>query len=141
MKRLIHVLFVLCLFAISILLSSRNSDASPHAHKLALTEADSGSTIFFKQHQKFTVSLPGNGTTGYNWVVVSAPGLDQQGEPEFGPDSNAIGSGGTFRYSFIATSLGTGDLKMVYRRPWERGVAPLTSFEITAIITDWAILH
>jgi predicted secreted protein len=91
----------------------------------------------FKQHQRFTVSLPGNRTTGYNWEVVSAPGLSQQGEPEFFADSNATGAGGMFRYSFITASVGTGGLKMVYRRPWETGTAPLTSFEITAIITDW----
>lgn len=134
MKLSIRMLFVLCILTLSVLLPPTTSRGVLHAQPLALTQTDSGSTIYLKQHQKFTVSLPGNRTTGYNWEVVSAPGLSQQGEPEFVADSNATGAGGTFRYSFITASEGTGGLKMVYRRPWETGTAPLTTFEITAII-------
>ncbi|MBU5613889.1 protease inhibitor I42 family protein [Geomonas azotofigens] len=101
---------------------------------VTLTEVDSGKTIRIGQDAMLRVCLPGNGSTGFAWEVVSSSILSQQGEPEVDPNSSAIGAGATYSYFFKAAMPGTGSLKMVYRRPWETRAAPLRSFEIVVVV-------
>ena len=82
------------------------------------------------------LALSQNPSTGYSWQVVSSGGpvLQQAGEPTFTPDSKLHGAGGTATYRYKAVVEGTSALKLVYRRPWEKDVAPAASFEVTIVV-------
>jgi len=111
-----------------------SSSAQPQA--IAVTQKESGTTVTLHKDQVMTLSLQGNGSTGYVWELV--PGVEtiltQQGTPLFVADSNATGAGGTYTYSFKATATGTGTLKLIYHRPWETDATPLQTVEMTVLI-------
>lgn len=110
---------------------------TPNYTGATLTQNDSGTTFVLIKDQIVTVSLHAYPSTGYLWEVV--PGVEsilpQQGV-QYVLDSNLIGAGGTFTYTFKATALGTGNLKLIYRRPWETGVLPYQVFEINVVIVS-----
>jgi inhibitor of cysteine peptidase len=101
-----------------------------------VTNADGSTTVSLHLNQIMTVSLQGNGSTGYMWDVL--PGaesiLAQQGASQFVSDSNAPGSGGMYQFMFKAIASGTAKLNLIYHRPFETGIAPMQTFEITAVV-------
>jgi inhibitor of cysteine peptidase len=129
-------IFLLIVLALSCLVLGCGSSSDTSPQVVALNQSDSGTTVSLRQNQIMTVSLQGNGSTGYTWDVV--PGaesiLTQQGNPEFVADSNAIGSGGTYKFTFKATAFGTASLNLIYHRPFETGVAPLQTFGATVTV-------
>ncbi len=102
----------------------------------SLSAKDAGKTIHVKQGDLVEVALDGNPTTGYTWEALpgSSTVLQQQGQPEFKPDSNALGSGGLMTLRFKAVQAGTADLKLIYHRTFEPNVPPLQSFEVTIVV-------
>jgi len=103
---------------------------------LVLTEKDEGTTVEVQQGQIFQVTLQGNMTTGYNWIVAPLDPaiLEVQGDPEFKPDSNLVGSPGTISYKFKALSTGEVTLHLDYQRPWEETIPPEKTYEVTIIV-------
>ena len=103
-----------------------------------LTHADSGSTIELHPGDKLEIVLPGNPTTGYTWEV--RPGaealLKQKGDPEFAPDSKALGAGGRTTISFDVIAAGKASLVLIYHRTFEQAVPPLRNFGIRVVVTD-----
>jgi inhibitor of cysteine peptidase len=103
-----------------------------------LTHADSGSTVTLHPGDTLEIVLPGNPTTGYTWEVK--PGsealLKQKGDPEFTPDSKALGSGGKMMMRFTVVAVGKGSLVLLYRRPFEPETRPLQSFGIRIVVAD-----
>jgi inhibitor of cysteine peptidase len=95
---------------------------------------DDGMRIELKTGEEVELVLPGNPTTGYEWVVIEAPpNLQQVDEPEFVPESDLIGAGGEFHFRFKATEPGTAQLSLSYERPFEE-VEPLDAFEIEVTV-------
>jgi len=129
-------LLVVLSFYFSVLGYGNSSDTSPQSQALVLGQNDSGATVSLRQNQIISVSLWGNGSTGYTWDVV--PGAEsiliQQGNPEFVADSDLIGSGGTYKFTFKASVPGTATLNIIYHRPFETGVAALQTFAITVTV-------
>ena len=84
-------------------------------------------SVSVRQGKTFQLQLEGNPTTGYIWEIAKLDErmLELVGEPEFASDSNAIGSGGEFTFTFKALSQGDTTVELVYHRPWEKGVEPL----------------
>ncbi len=103
---------------------------------ITLTQKDAGTTVHVKQGSIVNVQLEGNPTTGYTWEVApgGSVGLEQQGEPTFKADSNALGSGGMMTLQFKAAQAGTTTLKMIYHRTFEPNVAPLHTYEVTIVV-------
>jgi inhibitor of cysteine peptidase len=104
-----------------------------------LVEGDAGSTVELQTGDKLEVVLVGNPTTGYQWEVgsVDQAVLKPAGEPEYETDPNAeglVGAGGTFTFTFEAVAPGQTTLELVYRRPWEEGIAPVGTFEATVVV-------
>jgi len=97
---------------------------------LVYSAGDDGRSIELKVGESFTVVLEGNPTTGYSWQVE---GVDEAilsvGEPDYKSDSDLVGSGGTFTFTFTALSAGESQVRLGYSRPWE-SVAPLQSFTL-----------
>lgn len=123
------VLFVVTLIAVILLVACGSSATG-------LSEEDAGRTVELRAGDSLEVTLVGNPTTGYMWEVgsVDAAVLTQVGEPEFKADSDLIGAPGTITLRFEAVAPGETDLQLVYRRPWEEGVAPLETFEATIVV-------
>jgi predicted secreted protein len=82
------------------------------------------------------VTLDGNPTTGYTWDVqtVDAAILQPVGDVEFVADSDAIGAGGRLTLHFVSLAAGQTPLQLIYHRPWEQGVPPVKTFEVTVIV-------
>jgi inhibitor of cysteine peptidase len=112
--------------------SSANASQGP----VKLGQADSGKAYTVKVGDTIEVVLPGNPTTGFSWIAAladkDAAVLVQQGEPAYVQDAkegNVVGSGGTYTFTFKATTAGTATLKLVYERTFEN-VAPEQTFEV-----------
>lgn len=99
-----------------------------------LEQVDNGATIDLKTGETFTVTLEGNPTTGYSWEVaeIDPAIIELAGEPDYKSDSMLIGSGGVFKFTFVAVGAGTSRVKLIYHRPWEEDVEPLEIFEVQA---------
>jgi inhibitor of cysteine peptidase len=100
---------------------------------VALGEADAGRTVDIGDGQEFTVTLPSNATTGFRWAVADAGPVKQLGDPvyEAPGDSGAVGAGGAEVFTFVAESSAPGELKLEYRRPWEKDVPAEKTWSVT----------
>jgi len=101
-----------------------------------LSEEDAGRTAELRAGDRLEVVLNGNPTTGYRWGVASVDPavLRQFGEPEFKPDTKAIGSGGKVILRFEAAAPGQTVLQLIYHRTWEKGIPPVKTFEVTVVV-------
>jgi inhibitor of cysteine peptidase len=82
--------------------------------------------------EPFSLELPGNPATGFSWEIENMPPfLSQVGEPKYEPSAEGasrVGAGGFYLWEFAATTAGEGEVSLVYRRPWEKDVAPASRF-------------
>lgn len=103
-----------------------------------LTAKDAGSTVELRIGDNLEVALAGNPTTGYTWEVSPAADalVEQQGEPQFKADSNALGAGGIMTLKFKAVKEGAASLKLIYHRTFEPNVPPLQTFEAKLIVAQ-----
>ncbi len=106
---------------------------------LAVGMAQSGQTLELSVGQELTVTLDANATTGYSWTVdqIDESVLSQQGDPEYvvnNPDPNLVGGGGRAIFRFQAASPGQSELRLIYHRQWEQGVAPVQTFTATVVV-------
>jgi len=94
--------------------------------------------IKLSQNQEMVISLKANPSTGYAWTIsnIDANIIKQLQESEFKPDSEKIGSPGkqTFRFRVIAP--GQTELRLIYHRSWEKGVAPIDTFVVHANVSN-----
>jgi inhibitor of cysteine peptidase len=110
---------------------------SPQQQEVQATADDAGREMELKKGQTLVVTLEGNPTTGYSWEVVEplyGQVLRQMGEPEFKAESEALGAGGEQTLRFEAVNTGKMTLKLVYHRPWEKGVDPLETYSIQVVV-------
>ncbi len=103
---------------------------------LELNDAESGRSVSVPVGETVTVTLAGNPTTGYLWELtgIERTVLTPDAEPGFSADSPLAGSGGRFTFRFAAAAAGTSPVRLVYRRPWEKDVPPLRSFDLTVTV-------
>ena len=77
--------------------------------------------------EEFEIRLPANQTTGYRWELGNPPDesivrlLNSRYEAE---PTDVVGSGGITVFTFEGVGAGRTSIKLVYVRPWEKGVAP-----------------
>ena len=128
---------VLLILSVNLLFACSTSTASSVKNStVSLTEADDKRSIELRQGDKLEIKLPANPTTGYQWELkaVNTDILHPSGEPEFAPSSNAVGSGGTVTLRFEAIGPGQTKLELIHRRPFEKNVPPIQSFQVTVSI-------
>ncbi|MDQ5988690.1 MAG: hypothetical protein CSYNP_04451 [Syntrophus sp. SKADARSKE-3] len=87
--------------------------------------------------ETFTITLPSNPTTGYQWQLAQP--LDNrivsEAGHEYRPDKPArIGSGGREIWTFRASGMGRAVISMQYVRPWETGKPPVNTRIFTVIV-------
>jgi inhibitor of cysteine peptidase len=100
-----------------------------------ITEADAGHTIRVPVGTTLEVALPGNPTTGYIWQRSPGDpgGIEVLGAARFEPSGPAIGQGGLVHLGFRVTKPAATSLWLVYRRPFEKDVAPARTFSVTLV--------
>ena len=82
-------------------------------------------------NESFTISIPANPTTGYNWTADYDYVLLEQGRTEFEKSpSGALGSGGTSVFVFTPLKPGKTTIYFVYKRSWENIVADTRAFHV-----------
>lgn len=128
--------FVIVGAAVVVLFLNGGSPGARKPATVTVSEPNANSSVALHVGDTLAVTLEGNPTTGYNWEVASSdPALLRQvGEAQFTPDTSALGSGGKVILQFEAASTGQTPLKLIYHRPFETGVAPLKTFELTLTI-------
>lgn len=122
------------LFLTLLFFTAACSPAEPDV--LVLSEAEAWKRIELDQGQIFQVSLEGNLTTGYNWILApQEPALfELQGEPEFKSGSDLMGAPGIITLTFKAVAPGQTVLHLDYRRPWEETIPPTKTFEVIIVV-------
>ncbi len=104
---------------------------------MVVTEADADKPIQVSIGQTLQLRLPSNPTTGYSWNAQQTPAelqLDQSAYAADPQGKNLAGAGGYQTIEFAAKFAGTGELKLEYRRPWEKDVPPAKTFSVTVTV-------
>ena len=96
---------------------------------IVVTAADEGRVIELGRGREMNVALEGNRTTGFSWSLDAVPSaaLLQLGEPIYTATPASpryTGAGGVETWRFRAIEAGSLRLRFVYRRPFEKEVAP-----------------
>lgn len=90
--------------------------------------------------QQFILRLPATPSTGYRWELSrnAAPQLQQVGEPRFINPQQAgrVGTSGLMLWTFRASTAGSNQLQLDYRRPWDQGVAAERSLRCSIRVHD-----
>jgi inhibitor of cysteine peptidase len=109
---------------------------TPQPATVNVSEQNAISNVQQQVGDRLVVTLDGNPTTGYSWEVASNDPaiLRPIGEAQVTPDTSALGSGGKVTRQFEAVGAGQMPLKLIYHRPFETGVAPLKTFEMTVTV-------
>lgn len=128
MKRLLFVLLAITLMA--------GCASAAKGDPIVLTGKDAGKSIEVKVGDTIQVSLEGNPTTGYNWVMAPQDPavLEQQGEAEFKAVDESLGASGLITETFKAMKKGQTTLRLEYKRPWEKDITPEKTFEVTVVV-------
>jgi inhibitor of cysteine peptidase len=85
---------------------------------------DPSRTIDVRRGSEFQLELTSNQSTGFRWVLADSAALGPLrlvGTDYEIPwrDRSRAGAGGTETWTFRAASAGTGEISLVYKRPWE----------------------
>ncbi len=125
---LISVLLVLALAACS--------QTASAASTTSIGAADAGKTISLHKGDSLTVTLDGNVTTGYTWLVkpMDPAILKQVGDSKYTPENTKIGAPGKVSLTFQAVQTGQSELVLNYTRSFEKNTAPLNTFEVTIVV-------
>jgi inhibitor of cysteine peptidase len=112
------------------------SDGKMAAGSARLIDVDAGTTVELAVGGTLVVDLEENVTTGFSWSVETTPAmLVATGDEQVAAaDTGAVGAEGRHIFSWKAAAAGTGELKLVYTRPWEKGVTPEKRFAVTVVV-------
>jgi inhibitor of cysteine peptidase len=112
------------------------SIAGCQAGQVKITEADNGGTVTIKAGDELILDIAGNPTTGYVWSVTGLDEayLQQQGEENYKRDSDLIGAGGMYTYTFKALQPCQTTLTLSYARPFEQDTPPVKTFSVEVLI-------
>ena len=104
----------------------------PTFNEIKVTEENNGGLAELGEDGVLVISLESNPSTGYSWEVaeISKNVLYQVGAIEFQQTSPLLGAPAKQILRFRALGAGRSTLKLVYRRPWEKGVEPAGEFSI-----------
>jgi inhibitor of cysteine peptidase len=129
------IFLFLCLTIVRLDCAAQQTAAVPAS--VTLTEQDAGKSIAVSVGQKIVVRLQSNPTTGYQWSVLGDPAPLKFVKSEYAADAQAtgrMGADGTQTLKFTAKAPGKVELKLGYRRPWEKDVVPAKTFAATIVV-------
>ena len=97
----------------------------------------SGEQVQLSVGESLVVTLASNATTGYSWTLDknSDEGvLHESGHEYIAPNTTLVGAGGKEVWTFKAIKKGTSTISMEYSRPWEEGIPPVETFDLTVVV-------
>jgi inhibitor of cysteine peptidase len=100
---------------------------------------DQGRHITLPRGKVLLVRLQANPSTGYSWSVIGnpAPLVYVSSEYESPDNTQAKAGAPSMQVLRFRTYLaGAVDLKLGYSRPWEKGVAPMKTFEVYITVPE-----
>lgn len=110
----------------------------PHAKpSVIVTDSDANNPVQLRVGQTLQVRLASNPTTGYSWSVQQVPAELQLGQSVYATGSqnkNVAGAGGYQTIDFAGKIPGKAELKLEYRRPWEKDAPPAKTFSVTVSV-------
>ena len=97
-----------------------------------LTRKDDNETVALKAGDTLQVALPANPSTDFQWTFQKLPAkvLKQQGDPEFTPNNDTIGSPGKMMWTFAVVGPGKAQLVAEYDSVPPQDT-PATTFQVT----------
>ena len=103
---------------------------------VTLQTADPQAAVTLVRGQRLIIRLASNRSTGFRWQVDGPlpARLRQASEPLYESDPARpamVGAGGQEIWTFEATSAGSAEFSLVYRRPWEPVEAAARRLTIT----------
>lgn len=115
---------------------TNTATVSPGSNMVTVTGKDDNTTAELNRGDILTVELAANPTTGYQWRQAGGDPaiLRQTGEPEFTPDTSAIGSPGKVDLRFEAAGPGQMKLQLEYRRSFEPETPAAKTFTINVAV-------
>src|SRR5579864_7593280 len=133
-------LFISLLIICFLFLNGVNRDAlqAGDDKTLTLTDKDAGTTVKLAKGAMLEVKLPTTAGAGFTWQIVknNPEQLALQGRSQIiRPNKKIVGGKQTQLFRFKAEWLGTSELEIVYRRPFEKGKAPAKTFTATIVIS------
>jgi predicted secreted protein len=128
------IIMVAATLSLALLTNAQNPSASATSASstMTVTDQDDGKTIDLAKGRTLIVELSSNASTGYSWAVKGDPAplklvSSDYKQPE---QSGKVGAPGAQQFRLKGTAPGTSTLKLVYRRPWEKSVAPARTFTL-----------
>jgi inhibitor of cysteine peptidase len=121
---------------------STSTTASDSSSTTAAASSDDGPVVTepgpvsIEVGERATLELSANPTTGYQWELSAEPDssiVTIVSDTYVGPDSSAMGAGGTQRMVVEGVAPGTASIELRYVRPWETDAEPAetATFELT----------
>jgi predicted secreted protein len=93
-----------------------------------LTEKDNNKALEASFGQRIQIRLRANATTGYSWLLQGLPDCLELANFSYAAGEKSMpGSGGTQTTDLIAAKPGVADVRLDYRRIWEKPVVPAAS--------------
>lgn len=122
-------------FALAVIMSSILTAGmlSSCAASQATVYTDSTETIFVKVNEEFTIGIPANPTTGYQWTASHDTSLLSLVGTEYKTSKQAkglVGAGGTQYFKFKALKPGMVRISFSYQRPTEGIVVDTEVFNV-----------
>jgi predicted secreted protein len=121
-----------------LILNDKNIDYYPlmepvDSYRIPDEKQTSVELIRARVNEPFTISLPANPTTGYEWKVDYDYVLLKQESAEFERtyvETKRMGAGGTSVFVFLPIKPGKSTIYFVYKRSWENIVADTRAFHV-----------
>lgn len=88
-------------------------------------------------HNKFSIVLASNPTTGYSWRLggkLDRRLVKQVGSKFIPPQTKLVGAGGREVWTFQAVGRGRARIVLEYVRPWEKNIKPVDTRVYEVII-------
>lgn len=131
-----RITLTVCSVLLLLAMVACNQASGENPKAVSIGAGDAGKTITLNEGDTLVVTLDGNTTTGYNWLLQAMDPaiLKQVGEPAYTPESNQLGAPGKIALTFQAVKSGQAKLVLNYMRPFEKDTAPLNTFEVTLVV-------
>jgi inhibitor of cysteine peptidase len=117
--------------------SEKAQKAEPQT--IAVEATDDGKQLTLKRGAILLVRLEANPSTGYSWAVIGDPAplvfVSSEYEPAK-PNQQLAGAPEMQVMRFTANLAGSVELKLGYRRPWKKGVAPAKTFHVAVTVPE-----
>ena len=112
--------------------------ATPAHTTISTTAADSGKQITLNAGDSLIVTLDSNtGSTGFSWTnasISNASVIKEMSRTFKEPDSKLMGASGQDIWTFKTLEKGISTISMNYSKPWETGVEPAATFNVTIVV-------